>query len=59
IHGGWLSLITSELLFWVPASSRIGLWSPYNTQVIGREQTKVSYKHFVHGTDWAKCYSPR
>ncbi|KAJ7443867.1 WD40-repeat-containing domain protein, partial [Mycena latifolia] len=43
IHSGWVSCIPSELLFWVPTSLRIGLWSPHNTQVIGREQTKLSY----------------
>ncbi|KAJ7454462.1 hypothetical protein FB451DRAFT_1280020 [Mycena latifolia] len=58
IRGGWTSCIPSELLFWLPAPHRIGLWSPYNTAVIGRQQTKLSYEHFVHGADWAKCYAP-
>ncbi|KAJ7454251.1 hypothetical protein FB451DRAFT_1049929 [Mycena latifolia] len=58
ISGGWVSCIPSEPLFWVPASLRNGLWSPYNTQVIGRQQTKLMYERFVHGTDWTKCYAP-
>ncbi|KAJ7454236.1 hypothetical protein FB451DRAFT_1280571 [Mycena latifolia] len=59
ISGGWVSCIPSEPLFWVPASLRNGLWSPYSTQVIGRHQaTKLTYEHFVYGTDWAKCYVP-
>ncbi|KAJ7688029.1 hypothetical protein B0H17DRAFT_911381, partial [Mycena rosella] len=56
IQNGWVSCIPSELLFWVPSHQRIGLWSPYNTLVIGQQQTKLSYDNFVHGTNWAKCY---
>ncbi|KAJ7439753.1 hypothetical protein FB451DRAFT_1280643, partial [Mycena latifolia] len=59
ISGGWVSCIPSEPLFWLPTSMRNFLWSPYNTQVIGRRQhTKITYERFVHGTDWTKCYSP-
>ncbi|KAJ7697727.1 hypothetical protein B0H17DRAFT_928257, partial [Mycena rosella] len=53
----WVSCIFLELLFWVPKAQRIGLWSPNNTAVIGRRQTKLSYTKFVHGTDWVKCYA--
>ncbi|KAJ7238833.1 WD40-repeat-containing domain protein [Mycena haematopus] len=58
IHNGWVSCLNSELLFWVPAHHRAGLWSPLNTLVIGQEQTLLSYDLFVYGTDWAKCYAP-
>ncbi|KAJ7480829.1 hypothetical protein FB451DRAFT_1130681 [Mycena latifolia] len=58
LHGGWASCIPPELLLWLPATMRVGLWSPYNTQVIGQQQTKLAYKQFVHGTEWAKCYTP-
>ncbi|KAJ7202947.1 quinon protein alcohol dehydrogenase-like superfamily [Mycena haematopus] len=58
IHNGWVSCLPSELLFWLPVPLRAGLWSPYNTLVIGREQTLLSYDQFVYGTDWAKCYAP-
>ncbi|KAJ7688012.1 hypothetical protein B0H17DRAFT_984385, partial [Mycena rosella] len=57
-YAGWASCIPAELLFWVPSHQRIVLWSPYNTLVIGRQQTNLSYNKFVHGTNWAKCYEP-
>ncbi|KAJ6534428.1 WD40-repeat-containing domain protein, partial [Mycena vulgaris] len=56
IHNGWASSDSSELLFWLPSTHRIGLWSPYNTLVIGRQQTCLSFDKFVHGTEWAQCY---
>ncbi|KAJ6598791.1 WD40-repeat-containing domain protein, partial [Mycena sp. CBHHK59/15] len=37
IHQGWVSCRPSELLFWLPAPHRIGLWSPHNTLVIGKQ----------------------
>ncbi|KAJ6481181.1 hypothetical protein DFH09DRAFT_1055794, partial [Mycena vulgaris] len=58
IHNGWASSNTSELLFWLPSTHRIGLWSPYNTLVIGRQQTCLSFNKFVHGTEWTQCYVP-
>ncbi|KAJ7690189.1 hypothetical protein B0H17DRAFT_936283, partial [Mycena rosella] len=59
IQSGWASYIPAELLFWVPSHHRPGFWSPYNTLVIGQQQTKLSYDNFVHGRNWAKCYEPR
>ncbi|KAJ6511662.1 hypothetical protein DFH09DRAFT_1198234 [Mycena vulgaris] len=56
-NNGWVSCCSSELLFWLPAHHRIGLWSPHNTLVIGRQQTQLSYENFVHGSEWAKCYA--
>ncbi|KAJ7632072.1 hypothetical protein B0H17DRAFT_1108228 [Mycena rosella] len=56
---GWISCIPTENLLWLPAHHRSGLWSPYNTLVIGRHQTKLNFGKFVHGTNWAKCYECR
>ncbi|KAJ6479824.1 hypothetical protein C8R45DRAFT_1006061, partial [Mycena sanguinolenta] len=58
IHNGWVSCLPLEPLLWLPLPSRVGLWSPHNTLVIGQQQTRLSYDQFVSGTDWAKCYSP-
>ncbi|KAJ6629689.1 hypothetical protein B0H10DRAFT_1775984, partial [Mycena sp. CBHHK59/15] len=52
----WVSCRSSELLFWLPAPHRIGLWSPHNTLVIGKQQTCLIYDDFVHGTEWTDCY---
>jgi hypothetical protein len=53
---GWVTLDrTSELLFWVPPWSQVGLWRPNNVMVIGGGSTKVDLSHFVHGTNWQKC----
>ncbi|KAJ7660607.1 WD40-repeat-containing domain protein [Mycena rosella] len=55
-NDGWISCIPSERLLWLPTHHRPGLWSPYNTLVIGRHQTKLSFDNFVHGTNWSKCW---
>ncbi|KAJ7254334.1 hypothetical protein B0H12DRAFT_958109, partial [Mycena haematopus] len=52
----WLSCRPSELVVWLPDSLRRGLWSPYNTLVIGKEQTILVFDNFVHGTEWTQCY---
>ncbi|KAJ6481187.1 hypothetical protein DFH09DRAFT_418991 [Mycena vulgaris] len=58
IRNGWVFDNPSEMLFWLPSTHRIGLWFPHNTLVIGRQQTRLSYDNFVHGTEWARCYLP-
>ncbi|KAJ6612376.1 WD40-repeat-containing domain protein [Mycena sp. CBHHK59/15] len=57
IRQGWVSCRPSELLFWLPSPYRIGLWSPHNTLVIGKQQTVLAYDDFVHGPEWKQCYS--
>ncbi|KAJ7832707.1 hypothetical protein B0H13DRAFT_1654116, partial [Mycena leptocephala] len=54
----WVFSSNGELLFWLPHEHRIGFWMPLNKLIIGRDQTLLSYKKFVHGTEWAKCYLP-
>ncbi|KAJ6487440.1 WD40 repeat-like protein [Mycena vitilis] len=58
LREGWMYRNSSELLFWLPSQHRLGFWMPENTLVIGRQQTKLSYETFVHGTEWTKCYDP-
>ncbi|KAJ6457820.1 WD40-repeat-containing domain protein, partial [Mycena vitilis] len=58
LREGWVSQNASELLFWLPSQHRLGFWMPENTLVVGRQQTKLSYETFVHGTEWTKCYDP-
>jgi WD40 repeat protein len=55
LENGWVMNPPSELLFWVPPWSRIGLWRPANTAVIADGLTKLDFSQFVHGTFWARC----
>ncbi|KAN0102501.1 hypothetical protein V8E52_011886, partial [Russula decolorans] len=55
LENGWVMNSPSELLFWVPPWSRIGLWWPGNTAVIADWSTKLDCSQFVHGTSWEKC----
>jgi WD40 repeat protein len=55
LENGWVMNSPSELLFWVPPWSRIGLWRPANTAVIADWSTKLDFSQFVHGTSWEKC----
>ncbi|KAF7344289.1 WD-REPEATS-REGION domain-containing protein [Mycena venus] len=57
INQGWVSS-KAGILFWLPSQHRSGFWMPLNKFRIGRHQTRLSYEHFVHSQDWAKCYSP-
>jgi hypothetical protein len=53
---GWVIGSNSELLFWVPASMRDGLWRPRNVTAIGKAmQTKLDFKSFCHGSYWTLC----
>ncbi|KAJ6487473.1 WD40 repeat-like protein [Mycena vitilis] len=56
LREGWMYRNSSDLLFWLPSQHRLGFWMPENTLVIGRQQMKLSYETFVHGTEWTKCY---
>ncbi|KAJ7489074.1 hypothetical protein FB451DRAFT_1024017, partial [Mycena latifolia] len=56
IDQGWVSFKSSELLFWLPSPHRIGFWLPHSKLVIGTQQTLLSYKKFVHGTEWTRCH---
>ncbi|KIM20971.1 hypothetical protein M408DRAFT_305789 [Serendipita vermifera MAFF 305830] len=55
---GWMLGPNSELLFWVPPTLRSGLWRPENTVVIGKQATKLGFKHFSHGEYWTRCKDP-
>ncbi|KAJ7075402.1 hypothetical protein B0H15DRAFT_791836 [Mycena belliarum] len=58
IENGWVTLTSSKLLLWLHNQHRIGFWSPYNTVIIGQQQTQLSYENFVYGTEWDTCYAP-
>jgi hypothetical protein len=45
-----------ELLFWIPPDYRSFIWRPSNTALIGRMVTRLDLRHFVHGTNWARCF---
>ncbi|KZP17692.1 hypothetical protein FIBSPDRAFT_830254 [Athelia psychrophila] len=53
---GWMRNNSSSLLFWVPHTYRVGLWSPFNTTVIAEQSTQLDMSRFVHGEDWAQCH---
>ncbi|KAJ7623839.1 hypothetical protein DFH06DRAFT_1230433, partial [Mycena polygramma] len=54
---GWTSNTTGALMFWVPPWLRDSLYLPRTTLIISpRETTKLDLGHFVHGTDWVRCF---
>ncbi|KAJ7634820.1 WD40-repeat-containing domain protein [Roridomyces roridus] len=55
---GWVLSGTDELLLWLPHNYRQGFWMPHTKFIIGVQQTKLSYQHFAHGTEWINCYVP-
>ena len=52
---GWICNSNSELLFWVPPSSRRGLWRPMTVAVMGTPVTNVDISEFKHGPSWTSC----
>jgi hypothetical protein len=52
MDSGWILGSNEELLFWVPPWSRVGLWRPGNTAVIGVQPVKLDFSQFRHGTAW-------
>ncbi|KZP17833.1 WD40 repeat-like protein [Athelia psychrophila] len=56
-ENGWVSMSSSELLFWVPPYYRPGLVGPSNTVVIaagGSVELDLTTV-FVHGSQWQRC----
>ncbi|KAJ7652840.1 WD40-repeat-containing domain protein [Mycena polygramma] len=57
---GWIRNIDGSLMLWIPPWLREGLYLPHNTLVIAaRGTTKLDLSHFVHGTEWTKCFDPK
>ncbi|EMD37022.1 hypothetical protein CERSUDRAFT_124014 [Gelatoporia subvermispora B] len=56
---GWIKGPRGELLLWIPPEYRKCLYGPRNTLVIGTGAVSLDMRHYVHGTDWTKCYTPR
>ncbi|KAJ7824534.1 hypothetical protein B0H14DRAFT_2823538 [Mycena olivaceomarginata] len=57
VPSSWLDLSgSSNLLVWIPAHSRIGLWTPSTKLVIGTQQTKIQFHNCGHGEEWKNCY---
>ena len=48
----------SRLLFWVPVEQRDALVIPLRKVVLGSDAGDIDLSSFVHGPDWASCYSP-
>ncbi|KLO04488.1 hypothetical protein SCHPADRAFT_1003285 [Schizopora paradoxa] len=60
-RAGWLWDSHGEdakVLLWVPKENRDGFWFPRNTAVIHQNVTKIDFRHFVHGENWAECMKP-
>ncbi|KAJ7215969.1 hypothetical protein GGX14DRAFT_54889, partial [Mycena pura] len=55
---GWVYSGDCERLFWLPEQLRTGFWMPLNHAIFAREQTKLSYKNFIHGENWEQCLTP-
>ncbi|KAJ7700658.1 hypothetical protein B0H14DRAFT_3033304 [Mycena olivaceomarginata] len=53
---GWICSGSSNLLVWIPAQNRIGLWTPSTKLVIGTQQTKIQFHNCGHGEEWKNCY---
>ncbi|KAJ7660674.1 hypothetical protein DFH06DRAFT_1089189 [Mycena polygramma] len=59
-ESGWIKNTAGALMFWVPPWLREGLYLPHNTLVICADgTTKLDLSHFVHGTEWTKCFDPK
>ena len=54
---GWMTLPDGRLLFWVPEVHRRGLFWPCTLIVIGAHRTQLITQRFVHGVQWAQCYT--
>ncbi|PPQ89185.1 hypothetical protein CVT25_001153 [Psilocybe cyanescens] len=55
---GWIRGDHGELLLWIPSLHRPGLYRPnFPTRIIGRNQTRLDTSNFVHGSNWAACYT--
>ena len=55
VEDGWVQGPQSEMLFWVPATCRAGLWSPRTVGVLGAVETTIDFSRFVHGAAWEQC----
>jgi len=56
-HNGWMTGPNGELIFWVPAEYRSSLMLPPCTLLIGASRDSFDPARFVHGVEWAKCWS--
>ncbi|KAF7364764.1 hypothetical protein MVEN_00346300 [Mycena venus] len=54
----WIHGPNQELIMWVPPEYRSYLQLPPCSLVIASGKVTVDMSHFVHGTEWAKCYTP-
>ncbi|PPQ94613.1 hypothetical protein CVT25_011427 [Psilocybe cyanescens] len=55
---GWIRGDHGELLLWIPSLHRPGLYRPnFPTHIIGGNQTRLDTSKFVHGYEWATCYT--
>ncbi|KAJ7670141.1 hypothetical protein DFH06DRAFT_981550 [Mycena polygramma] len=57
MESGWVRNAAGGRMLWVPPSLREGLYLPHTTLIISATAMKVDYSHFVHGTEWAKCFN--
>ena len=56
-HNGWMTGPNGEFIFWVPAEYRSYLMLPPCTLLIGASRDSFDPARFVHGVEWAKCWS--
>ncbi|KAF7368290.1 WD40 repeat-like protein [Mycena venus] len=57
LKDGWIVNSASQLLLWIPAWLRDGLYYPHTSLVISASgTTKLDFTDFAHGTSWQECF---
>jgi len=57
---GWLTVPSGELVLWLPREYREGFGIPPNIAIIAPSIVTTDLGNWtVHGTEWARCYTPR
>ena len=55
---GWICGPRGELLVYIPHIYRTSLYRPSNIWISGAHPTSLDLSCFVHGQNWAACFSP-
>jgi WD40 repeat protein len=55
LKDGWILNPASDLILWIPAWLREGLYFPQTSLVISSATTKLDFTDFAHGALWQEC----